>query len=273
MKKTLMALAIAVSTVSGSTMAAAWVQGGGGGSLQLGGTLTPQEKPTVEWQTSVGGNKLDLDANVERGATQINVPVSSPIPVLGIRFKTKSRFRGHDGISPQIDYHGAIDLSSFRKSEALLSLAVMDPTGSKIGSLSVPLLVGSEVSRSKMMPHLPITPRLPVIHAINEKFGVIANKKGDAFFGGLPISKDGTSSDAVTRVGKINPDFIATYDDQGGRQLDFAAETFKDKRYRYSAFYGAGIEAGKSISIKLDKPIDADSIKWTASLPITVTYI
>ncbi|WP_149451056.1 F4 family fimbrial subunit [Escherichia albertii] len=267
MKKTLMALAIAVSTVSGSTMAAAWVQGGGGGSLQLGGTLTPQEKPTEEWQTSVGGDKLDLDANVERGATQINVSVSSPIPVLGIRFQTKSRFRGHDGISPQIDYHGAIDLSSFRKSEALLSLAVRDSTGSKIGSLSVPLLVGSEVSRSKMMP------RLPVIHTISEKFGVIANKKGDAFFGGLPISKDGTSSDAVTRVGKINPDFIATYDDQGGRQLDFAAETFKDKRYLYSAFYGAGIEAGKSISIKLDKPIDADSIKWTASLPITVTYI
>ena len=260
MKKTLIALVLATTSVSGSAMA-------DGGTLQLGGMLTPHVTP-VGWQVSVGKNKLDLNADVHPGDTEVNIPVHSPISVLGIGLKTKTLFYGRDGISPQIDYHGAISLSGFKNSEVPLSLKVMDSTGSEIGTLSAPLLAGSEISYSTVLPGMPP-------HLVTGKFGVIANKKGDAFFGGLPSSKGGTSSDVVARISAINPDFTANYDTQGAKLSPegFDVDTLKNHKYRYSAFYGSGIEAGKSVSIKLYKPIDADSLKWTASLPITVTYI
>ncbi|HGX8716119.1 TPA: hypothetical protein ACJINS_004988, partial [Escherichia coli] len=104
MKKTLIALVLATASVSGSAMA-------DGGVIQLGGTLTPQLNP-VGWQVSVGASKQDLNANVREGDTEVNIPVQYPISVLGIGLKTKGLFYGRDGISPQIDYHGA--LSGFK---------------------------------------------------------------------------------------------------------------------------------------------------------------
>ena len=84
MKKTLIALVLATTSVSGSAMA-------DGGTLQLGGMLTPHVTP-VGWQVSVGKNKLDLNADVHPGDTEVNIPVHSPISVLGIGLKTKTLF-------------------------------------------------------------------------------------------------------------------------------------------------------------------------------------
>ncbi|EDO1767121.1 hypothetical protein CT409_22410 [Salmonella enterica] len=258
MKKTLIALVLATASVSGSAMA-------DGGVIQLGGILTPQLNP-VEWQVSVGESKQDLNANVREGATEVNIPVQSPISVLGIGLKTKELFYGREGISPQIDYHGA--LAGFKNSEAPLTLKVKNSDGSEIGTLSAPLLAGAEISLSSPIHH-GVPPML-----IARRFGVIASQKGDAFFGGLPVNNDSYSSDAVARVIAINPKFNSNYNTQGAKLLsDSTTEAFKIHTNRYSAFYGSGIEAGKSISIKLNKPMAADNLKWTASLPITVTYI
>ncbi|ELO4939452.1 hypothetical protein QUQ76_004800 [Escherichia coli] len=257
MKKTLIALVIATASVSGSAMA-------DGGVVQLGGILTPQLNP-VGWQVSVGASKQDLNANVREGATEVNIPVQSPISVLGIGLKTKELFYGRVGISPQIDYHGA--LSGFKNSEAPLTLKVNDSDGSEIGTLSAPLLAGAEISFTSSI-------RGVDLKLIARRFGVIASQKGDAFFGGLPVNEDSYSSDAVARVIAINPKFNSNYDTQGAQLLsDGKTEAFKIHTSRYSAFYGSGIEAGKSISIKLNKPMAAEKLTWTASLPITVTYI
>ncbi len=258
MKKTLIALVLATASVSGSAMA-------DGGVIQLGGTLTPQLNP-VGWQVSVGASKQDLNANVREGDTEVNIPVQYPISVLGIGLKTKGLFYGRDGISPQIDYHGA--LSGFKNSEAPLTLKVKNSAGSEIGTLSAPLLAGAEISFSTSMHG--IRPQ-----SVASRFGVIASQKGDAFFGGLPVNRDSSSSNAVARVVAIDPKFNSNYDSQGATLLSegFRADAFRMRNYHYSAFYGSGIEAGKSISIKLNKPMDADNLTWTASLPITVTYI
>ncbi|WP_105481684.1 hypothetical protein [Escherichia coli] len=257
MKKTLIALVLATASVSGSAMA-------DGGVIQLGGILTPQLNP-VGWQVSVGASKQDLNANVREGATEVNIPVQSPISVLGIGLKTKELFYGREGISPQIDYHGAF--SGFKNSEAPLNLKVKNADGVEIGTLSAPLLAGAEISFTTSIHGVD-----PMLTA--RRFGVIASQKGDAFFGGLPANKDGYSSDAVARVIAINPKFNSNYDNQGAKLLsDGKTEAFKLHSNHYSAFYGSGIEAGKSISIKLNKPMVADTLTWTASLPITVTYI
>ncbi|HEI3300487.1 TPA: hypothetical protein SI318_004987, partial [Escherichia coli] len=50
-------------------------------------------------------------------------------------------------------------------------------------------------------------------------------------------------------------------------------EYFVDEADMFKSAYGAGIEAGKTISIALDTPAEGNSsVKWKASLPITVTY-
>ena len=67
MKKTLIALAVAASAVvSGSAMAAGWEQNGTGGSVDLGGTLTPVEKATP-WEVKVGDAVTGLDGQIQKG--------------------------------------------------------------------------------------------------------------------------------------------------------------------------------------------------------------
>ncbi|MBJ4431454.1 hypothetical protein JGE53_19990 [Salmonella enterica subsp. enterica serovar Give] len=101
MKKTLIALAVAASAVvSGSAMA--WTQTGTGGSLELGGTLTPQDKVTP-WEVAVGAANTNLNTDIAKGERIVDIPVNKPIPVLGIRTISTTPFKGVNGISPQID--------------------------------------------------------------------------------------------------------------------------------------------------------------------------
>lgn len=108
MKKTLIALAVAASAVvSGSAMA--WTGGGNGGSLELGGTLAPQDK-YIPWETSVGAAVSDLNAQIIKGEKAVSISHTSAIPVLGIR-NVANGFTGLPLIDPQIDYKGAVDAS------------------------------------------------------------------------------------------------------------------------------------------------------------------
>ncbi|EJN2318881.1 hypothetical protein NPL52_004738, partial [Escherichia coli] len=78
MKKTLIALAVAASAaVSGSAMA--WTANGTGGSVDLGGTLTPVEKVTP-WEVKVGDAVTGLDAQIQKGQKVVDVAVNKAIP-------------------------------------------------------------------------------------------------------------------------------------------------------------------------------------------------
>ncbi|HCN8216144.1 TPA: hypothetical protein N6448_004795, partial [Escherichia coli] len=74
MKKTLIALAVAASAVvSGSAMA--WTANGDGGSVDLGGTLTPTDVMTP-WEVKVGAAVNDLNAAIRKGDTKVDIPVA-----------------------------------------------------------------------------------------------------------------------------------------------------------------------------------------------------
>ncbi|ELO5003679.1 hypothetical protein QUQ70_004860, partial [Escherichia coli] len=145
MKKTLIALAVAASAVvSGSAMA--WTANGTGGNVDLGGTLTPVEKVTP-WEVKVGAAVTNLDAAITKGQSEVNITTTSAVPVLGIRTQEASKvFTGKPGISPQIDFHKAIDPTKFSGSVTDLTLSVMDAQGAKIGSLKAPFLAGAKYS-------------------------------------------------------------------------------------------------------------------------------
>ncbi|HDP9994811.1 TPA: fimbrial protein, partial [Escherichia coli] len=180
MKKTLIALAVAASAVvSGSAMA--WTANGDGGSVDLGGTLTPTDVMTP-WEVKVGAAVNDLNAAIRKGDTKVDIPVNKAIPVLGIRVAdtTWKAFWGKPGIAPNIDYHGAINVNDFSHGEVPLTLDVKNTQDQKIGSLTVNLSAGAEYAR-----YNPSTDQ-------GEKYVLYQNSKGELFFGGL-----GTNSDAV----------------------------------------------------------------------------
>ncbi|HFW3714186.1 TPA: hypothetical protein ACIBKF_003441 [Salmonella enterica subsp. enterica serovar 6,7:y:-] len=263
MKKTLIALAVAASAaVSGSAMA--WTANGTGGSVDLGGTLTPADVVTP-WEIKTGGRIDGLDVSIRKGATVVDVPVNKAIPVLGIRTVANTAFEGTPGISPQINYGDAVDLDGFNAGVTTVSMEVRDEQGNVIGGLVAPFFAGAETSQ-KAIDASNVTP--------NYKYSLFSNKAGNAFFGGLPKSSDGAVTNVSTKVNAIDSQFTANYNTQGVEdyRMTYGQTSFSNNEIFYSAFYGSGLRSGDTIKISLSQPVGADAITWKASLPITVSY-
>ncbi|WP_258140223.1 F4 family fimbrial subunit [Escherichia coli] len=259
MKKTLIALAVAASAaVSGSAMA--WTANGNGGSVDLGGTLTPQNVITP-WEVKVGAAVNGLDADIRKGDTKVNIMLKNSIPVLGIRVAdaVQKTFIGGSGIVPQIDYHGAIDTNAFNGGTVPVNLNVNNAKDQKIGTMVVDMIAYGESSWND--------------GAYAGKKQLFADNAGSAFFGGLGRNESSVFSDGLfERVAAIDPEFVANYTDQNGEKGDVGVELF-DTPAVFSGFYGSGIEQGKIIKITLDQAATGDTpIQWKASLPITVSY-
>ncbi|ECI9319986.1 hypothetical protein FLC03_13315 [Salmonella enterica] len=262
MKKTLIALAVAASAVvSGSAMA--WTPSGTSGSINIGGTLTPADKVTP-WEVKTGSITTGLDASVKKGETSITIPVSKAIPVLGIRTQNNGTFLGAAGITPQINYGQAVNIDGFTDGTTQLTLDVTNDGTNKIGTMTVDFFAGAEISQTDT-------------HGGSEnyKYSAYAADAGKAFFGGVAKDEAGVATDIVSKLNSIDPEFSANYTDQGRPTYvnNYNQTDFSQEKFRYSAFYGSGIDAGKAILITLDSPVaDNTPIVWKASLPITVSY-
>ncbi|HAN7628726.1 TPA: hypothetical protein IF634_004873 [Escherichia coli] len=265
MKKTLIALAVAASAVvSCSAMASGWEQNGHGASVEIGGTLTPVVKVTP-WEVKTGDAVTNLDAQIQKGQTSVTVSVNQAIPVLGIRTQTTDVFQGSAGISPQVDYGGAIDVNGFSAGVTTLTLDVTDANGGKMGTMSAPFLAGAAVSRTG---------------ANQDAYSayVYNGYNVSSFEGGLGDSTEKVLPDLATvisRVGALDSGFTANFNQQGvdGGGV-WRSTPFENTKTQYSGFYGSGIESGSKIVITLDTAVSGDGeIAWKASLPVTVTYM
>ncbi|HCX4226461.1 TPA: hypothetical protein OZS11_004858 [Escherichia coli] len=255
MKKTLIALAVAASAaVSGSAMA--WTPNGTGGSVDLGGTLTPVEKVTP-WEVKVGDAVTGLDAQIQKGQKVVDVAVNKAIPVLGIRTIASTAFQGQPGISPQIDYGNAVNVDAFENGRAPVTLEVKDDTNAKIGTLTTSLGASALVSVKGPW------------SGFNHSYSDTA---GQGFFGGLPKNKAQTPDENIAF--NVMPEVADHYIDQGVGYSKVGVTTeFANTEATYSGYYGAGIEQGKTIKITLDQAASGDApIQWKASLPVTVSY-
>lgn len=259
MKKTLIALAVAASAaVSGSAMA--WEANGSGGSVNIGGSLTPAENITP-WEVKTGAAVTGLDADITKGQSVIDIAVDQAIPVLGIRTQTAEAFPGEAGISPQIDYHGVVDFSQNEWGNAPVTLEVFDNSSNKIGSLRTILTTAAVYSwKNKDGANL-------------QYGGMAAISSGDGFFGGLGNFSSALGySDAVAELNGLSNEFLEKYTKQGAEREIGSANSFSDVDYTYSAAYGSGIKQGRVIKITLDQAAASDAIAWKASLPVTVSY-
>ncbi|EEZ6327933.1 TPA: hypothetical protein GF676_23880 [Escherichia coli] len=260
MKKTLIALAVAASAaVSGSAMA--WTEGGTGGSINLGGTLTPVVK-SVPWHVNTGAAVNDLNASLDKGQKSVAFNVSKAIPVLGMRTADKTAFRGSAGLTPAINYNGALDTAKFSANKAPLTLDILDAGGTKIGQLKTKLTaagVGSRLFDS----------------GYKDAAMLYAKDSWNAFMGGLSTTVDGVDVSGGTSL--INTLFSGAEENfilQGASLNGDApmATHFGSDTIMYSGAYASAISAQEGVTITLDQPAGADSIVWKASLPVTVSY-
>lgn len=253
MKKTLIALAVAASAaVSGSAMA--WTANGTGGSVGLGGTLTPTDVVTP-WEVKVGAAVNGLNADIRKGDTKVDIPVKNTIPVLGIRTVKAEAFAGSPGLSPQISYGNAVNVDAFEASVAPLTLEVKNVNDAKIGSLTTDMFAQARTS---------------IMGGWEGKFWNYASQAGQGFFGGLPKSADKVAS--VDRVNELMPEAGQNYVNQSAPEAGVNFTTFTGLTSTHSAYYFSVIESGKSIKITLEQPAASDAIAWKASLPVTVSY-
>ncbi|EIC3513413.1 hypothetical protein K9928_004523 [Salmonella enterica subsp. enterica serovar Oranienburg] len=258
MKKTLIALAVAASAVvSGSAMA--WTANGTGGNVELGGTLTPQEKLTP-WEVEIGAAATNLDGQIQKGSSHVSLSHGGNIPVLGIR-NIANGFKGQSAINPQIDFHGALDTADFavgQPGQAYLNSVVNDDQGHKIGSLKTVMRVASQAN-----------------NGVDDNAMLFASSADYGFFGGLPLKDNEVfnNSDAYQYAVSLFPGIADTWSDNGTVYGGKAGQyTFNSESNTYHAYYAAGIPQEAGLSISLDAPAAADAIVWRASLPITVSY-
>ncbi|HAY9493715.1 TPA: fimbrial protein [Shigella sonnei] len=257
MKKTLIALAVAASAaVSGSAMA--WTANGIGGSVSLGGQLTPQDNVTP-WEVKVGDSVANLNAPIKKGQNKVSINVVNTIPVLGIRTVQKTPFVADVGITPQIDYGTAVDVDAFNASKAPLKLDVKDKNDQKIGVLTSNITVGSMVSLASSLSY--------------DNGPVSAENIGDIFLGGVPKSGNKVLGDRGL-ADKIIADISANYTDQGRAETSPEPVNIPShKGAKISGYYASGLMSGESIAITLDAPVQGnDVINWKATLPVVVSY-
>ncbi|MFA7986199.1 fimbrial protein [Escherichia coli] len=204
MKKTLIALAVAVSSaVSGSAMA--WTTGGTGGTFEMGGTLTQKEKHSP-WEAEVGAAVTNLDATLEQGSTSAEINLGRAIPILGVRTVSSEAFVGEPGLTPMISYGDALHLNEFENSSAPLFLDVKNDGDVKIGTVEAPVFAaGVFSSRTEGLPP-----------SVTEA-SVFADASGEAFFGGLSQKADGVVADPTATMRQIWEDAGKNYSSQDAK--------------------------------------------------------
>ncbi|EFJ3713769.1 hypothetical protein ACH33C_15315 [Escherichia coli] len=259
MKKTLIALAVAASAaISGSAMA--WTPNGSGGSVELGGTLTPAGK-TTPWSVKVG-NTSDLDAKIKEGQSVVTIPLNKPALFLGITTTAgKDGFYGQDGISPQIDYSGAVDLDKFKGGVTQVKIPVKDQDQNDIGYMEANFTSGA-IQQWKEKDTGTV-----------KRNSLYAAKSGDAFYGGVGKNSDGVMASSWVRRGldELDPEIANTAWDSS-IAVSTATADFKGD-WHYQGYYGGGIKKGENIKITLNTPAKGgEALKWYASLPVVVSY-
>lgn len=262
MKKTIMAITLA--SLVFPCVAIAWTPGGDGGNVEIGGDVIVQPYSTA-WQIKVGDMQNFGDMIINTPSKKIDLDVTKPILVLGIRQKTNDFFQGGTELNPNIDFNGAVNIDGFNDGVTTLTLPLIsaDDQTTKIGELTAPLYAGAAVNHSSL--------------GLDERqYSLIAPNANNAFTGGLPKVASGTHSaqQIITNVKNLDPEVTLNYrkgpehHDQG-IAINFPGSESKNK---YMVFYGAGIHAGQKITLNMNSEVSDAAVKWKASMPITISY-
>lgn len=265
MKKTLIALAVAASAVvSGSALAASsWTPGDFTGNFEMSGQLTPPSQTGNPWSVAVGNKVSNLDATLEAGQKNVTINVSSPIGILGIHPTENKMFAGQAGITPQLNYGGAVDLDSFVGGTGTLTLPVKSGEQT-IGTLTTKIYAGGILAWAQDEGSF-------IDGAARSTY---ASAAGKAFYGGVGKTEeaiDKNSESVLAIVPTFFSDITDTYQEPAKYPGVSGEVDFSDSSKQLSGLYASGIQSGQTVDIVLNSPL-TEVTTWTASLPITVSY-
>ncbi|WP_258271007.1 fimbrial protein [Escherichia coli] len=273
MKKTLIALAVAVSAVSGA--AHAWTTGDFDGSFDINGTITAEQyNDKWEWMT---GNGLSFENTIKQMSddnTKLTITQDSPAPILLGR--TKEAFA-----APSVGV-GAIPLISFTdyagepvslqnadgENKGFFNLPMKDNLGNvKVNVTSAALLSKSDTPAGQV--------RISSLTSTSDS---------NIYYGGLVSSVVGTGSAASSLVGKFGGDnhsallskikqVIPDAGSKGQMNWIYAGTTdmVDTKSEVMASSYALGIDAGQTIEAKFTNPV-VSTTQWSAPLNVEVAY-
>ena len=287
MKKTLIALAVAASAVSG--MAHAWTNGDFNGSVDIGGNIVA-DNFSQKWSWAVGSsinsfsNKLtDLTENGKK--LTITVQGNKPI-LLG---KTNEAFStpsaGGWGAIPQIaftDYQGnAIQVNGIEQSNAglgFLPVPMKNETGSAIGTAKVNITfagiagVGGDTPSARETGLRSLFANLNTTNIFAGGMPTVTATKAEiqsgttaanvtALFGSL------SAADVLAQIQAVKPTVtdLPSHDRSGAENMQYSNGNV------VSAAYALGIADGQTIEATFDHAVTANT-RWSAPLNVAVTY-
>ena len=253
---------IAMALISPST-AIAWTSMGVGTTIEIGGNIQITSFDTP-WEVNVGTAVTTMDVAITNKAKVVSIPVPHALPILGIRPKTDRSFSGLAGINPQISYNGAVQIDNFVAGTTVMRLPVKDADSPHIdiGVIEAPFFAAALSSQREND------------GSNAEQASIYAASAGNAFWGGVAKTADSVASghSIIGMLAALDPEYMLKYDITYSTMKEPREISFKNMAMQYSAIYGAGIMAGRDLTLTLKQPIENKEIKWKASLPITVSY-
>lgn len=281
MKKTIIALFVGASTVSG--VVHAWTTGDFNGSIDIGGSITANDY-RQKWEWAVGsdinGFTNTLTDLTENG-TKLTITVNGDKPIL--LGKTKEAFS-----TPEIGV-GAIPLISLSDATGIKQL-IKGTSGAQSGIGTFELEIQNRDTNEKIgtlratMTGMAVagiagaenTGKLTALYGYNNNH---------IFSGGLTVEngsdvKDANIAAAFTeKMGTLSATDILSQIQQVKQNVDsLAPQTFsvpENMRYNdgnvVSAAYALGFENGQTLEATFDSAIIA-STQWTAPLNVSITY-
>ena len=283
MKKTLIALAVAASAVSG--MAPAWTNGDFNGSVDIGGSITADDY-RQKWSWAVGSDINGFSnalTDLTEGGTKLTITVNGDKPIL--LGKTNEAFStpvsGGVGAIPQIaftDYEGtSVEFKNpegeTNKGLAYVVLPMKNAEGTKVGSVKVNtsyagVALGSKGTYANLFSvyggavNRIFNGGIPVNVPQSELISGIAAAQRTALFGSL--SKD----ELTAQLQAVEPAAAADVRDYGMSSETSMAASINSAT---SAAYALGIANGQTIEATFDQAVTA-STQWSAPLNVAVTY-
>ncbi|WP_105455306.1 fimbrial protein [Escherichia coli] len=280
MKKTLIALAVAASAVSG--MAHAWTNGDFNGSVDIGGSITADDY-RQKWSWAVGSDINGFSnalTDLTENGTKLTITVSGNKPIL--LGKTTEAFAtpvdAGVGAKPQItftDYEGQTVALQYEHDNkdglGYFVLPMKNTDGTKIGSLKANVAYAGAVSVGKDGQGYigSLSERdwsifkggLGVYGSASVLDGGDAAAERTALFGSL------SQAEMLQQIQAVNAGVSGLGSRTGsvGENMKYTDGTV------VSAAYAMGIANGQTLEATFDQAVTA-STQWSAPLNVAVTY-
>ncbi|HGE9215371.1 MULTISPECIES: fimbrial protein [Escherichia] len=275
MKKTLIALAVAISAVSGA--AHAWTTGDFNDSFEINGTITAEQyNDKWEWMVGDGLSFQNTIKDMTEDGKILTITQDKPTPILLGR--TKEAFAAPTsgvGAIPLIsfsDYENQpVDLESTGESnKGFFNLPMTDGEGNKLGDVKVNVTAAGLLSYSEKKTNL-----VGVA-------SVISNENAKIYNGGLVSSVTSSghvASGLVEKFGNYNHSALLSqlkkvYPDLGKQVSQVYAKSTDMVNTNgdvMASSYALGIDQGQTIEATFTNPVTTTT-QWSAPLNVAVTY-